>query len=150
VNLENPPAQHQLLKYPQLFQYPPFHQIDRYGQIVGELRIEDGQIVSPSNPPAISQRSIGGGTATIGANGKAQLKESAFLCQGVQIQSIREDFSDNQNRIGVGDSSNWFSSIEPHQYQLIDAPTNGVLDLSKIYVYGVEGDQVKYFFMNSI
>lgn len=150
MNLENPPTQHPLLKFIQLFQHPTHHQIDRYGQIVGEVRIENGQVVQPSNPPTISQRSIGGGVATIDNTGKAQLKDSAFLCQGVQIQSIREDFSDNQNRIGIGDSSNWFASIEPHQYQLIDAPANGVLDLSKIYIYGVQGDQVKYLFMNSI
>lgn len=147
MDLINPPAQHELLNESKRFQYPPYHQIDRYGEIVGAVQISGGAIVNPV-PSNIVTRKVIPEHVTIGASGKVALKAIVYYCDSVQIQSVRSGMSDNVARIGVGNIDGWGNVIEPGGGILsIDSPVNGVLDLSKIFIYGTPGDEVSLLIM---
>ena len=150
--LINPPLQHDLLNNTQLFQFPCAHQIDKYGAIVGEVRIDStGQVVTAPPPTTIAQRTLGGGSLTIDSVsvGKA-LSATDFLCQAVQITSIRADWTNNTGTIGIGNLNNWYSAISPLGAQMVEAPIGGVLNLKNVFIYGsTVGDQVKFLILNS-
>lgn len=151
--LINPPLQHDLLSNTQLFQFPCHHQIDQYGVIVGGVRVDaNGQIVTQPPSGTIAQRTLGGGSITIDSAtvGKA-LSATDFLCQAVQITSIRSDWTNNAGTIGVGNLTTWYSAIGPLGAQMIEAPSGGVLNLKNVIIYGsAVGDQVKFLVLNSI
>ena len=153
MSLINPPVQHDLLSNTQLFQFDCVHQIDKYGSIVGEVRIDStGQVVTAPPPTTISQRTISGGSITIDSTsaGKA-LSASDFLCQAVQITSIRSDWTANTGTIGIGNLATWYSAMGPMGAQTIEAPSGGVLNLKNVIIYGSNlGDQVKFLVLNSI
>ena len=150
--LVNPPLQHDLLNNTQLFQFPCAHQIDKYGAIVGEVRIDStGQVVTAPPPTTIAQRTLGGGSLTIDSVsvGKA-LSTTDFLCQAVQITSIRADWTKNTGTIGIGNLDSWYSAISPSGAQMVEAPIGGVLNLKNVFIYGsTVGDQVKFLILNS-
>jgi hypothetical protein len=152
MTLTDPPIQHTLLNDKQRFQYDCVHQIDRYGAIVGELRIENGQIITPPPEPTIAQRHISGGFKAITATNTAiPLSDNNALCQSVQIIAVRSDWSDNVGRIGIGDVSGWYSALDPMGMQLIEAPPGGVLNLKNVFIYGnTVGDQVRFLVLNTI
>lgn len=150
--LVNPPAQHDLLRDRQRFQYECQHQIDRYGAIVGEVRIDNtGAIVVPTPTPTIAQRTISGGFIVINPAQGTPIKTSDYLCQAVQITSIRSDWTDNLGRVGIGDSIDWYAAFDAIGTQLIEAPSGGVLNLKNVFIYGnTAGDQIRYFVLNTI
>ena len=153
MSLINPPVQHDLLNNTQLFQFGCVHQIDKYGSIVGEVRIDStGQVAAQPAPVTIAQRTIGGGSITIDSTSAGKpLSASDFLCQAVQITSIRSDWTANTGTIGVGNVTTWYSSINPMGAQTIEAPVGGVLNLKNVFIYGSNvGDQVKFLVLNSI
>ena len=109
-------------------------------------------IVIEPPPTTIAQRTISGGSITIDSTsaGKA-LSASDFLCQAVQITSIRSDWTANTGTIGIGNLTTWYSSINPMGAQTIEAPIGGVLNLKNVFIYGSNvGDQVKFLVLNSI
>ena len=60
------------------------------------------------------------------------------FCRSVQILSVRPDGSDNQGRIGIGDSGLQIIYIEPGLGGWGDsAPLGQMLDLSQIYVRAI-------------
>jgi len=100
----------------------------------------------------IAQRTITGGSLTIDSTSAGKpLSATDFLCQAVQITSIRSDWTANTGTIGVGDVTTWYSSINPMGAQTIEAPGGGVLNLKNVFIYGsVVGDQIKFLVLNSI
>ena len=152
MSLINPPVQHDLLNNTQLFQFGCVHQIDKYGSIVGEVRIDStGQVVTQPAAATISQRTLSGGSLTIDSTstGKA-ISTTDYLCQSVQIVSIRSDWTANTGTIGIGNTTTWYSALGPMGAQTIEAPSGGVLNLKNVIVYGsVIGDQVKFLVLNS-
>ncbi|MGL5062263.1 MAG: hypothetical protein ACRC62_19990 [Microcoleus sp.] len=152
MNLVNPPAQHPLLNDRQRFQHDTVHQIDRYGSIVGEVRIDgNGAVIPPSDPPTLAQRSTPGGVVAIDPTKGTPLKTEDYLCQAVQITAVRSDWTDNLGRVGVGDVDGWYAAFDAMGTQLIEAPIGGVLNLKNVYVYGnTLGDQVHFLVFNTI
>ena len=107
---------------------------------------------SPTGPATIAQRTLGGGSITIDSTstGKA-LSATDYLCQAVQITSIRSDWTANTGTIGIGNTTTWYAAINPMGAQTIDAPVGGVLNLKNVIIYGsVIGDQVKFLVFNSV
>ena len=107
---------------------------------------------SPTGPAAIAQRTLGGGSITIDSTstGKA-LSASDYLCQAVQVTSIRSDWTANTGTIGIGNTTTWYSAVGPMGGLAIEAPIGGVLNLKNVIIYGsVIGDQVKFLVLNSI
>jgi len=153
MSIINPPVQHDLLNNTQLFQFGCVHQIDQYGAIVGGVRVDsNGQVVTQSGTATIAQRTLSGGSITIDSTsaGKA-LSASDFLCQAVQITSIRSDWTANTGTIGIGNLTTWYSALGPMGAQTIEAPSGGVLNLKNVIIYGSAiGDQVKFLVLNSI
>jgi hypothetical protein len=100
----------------------------------------------------IVQRTISGGTLTINSISVGQpLSATDYLCQSVQISSVRPDWTDNIGRIGVGDTNTWYSAIGPMGAQIIEAPIGGVLNLKNVIIYGsTVGDQIKFLVFNSV
>ena len=153
MSIINPPTQHDLLNNTQLFQFGCVHQIDQYGAIVGGVRVDgSGQVVSQSGFATIAQRTITGGSLTIDSVSAGKpLSTTDYLCQAIQITSIRSNWTDNIGRIGIGDATNWYSAISPMGAQILDAPVGGVLNLKNVIIYGsVIGDQVKFLVFNSV
>ena len=120
--------------------------------------VTGGPIVLNANgttaPPltTIAQRTLGGGSLTIDSTsaGKA-LSATDFLCQAVQITSIRADWTNNTGTIGIGNLNSWYSVLGPMGAQTIEAPSGGVLNLKNVIIYGSNiGDQVKFLVLNSI
>ena len=153
MSIINPPTQHDLLNNTQLFQFGCVHQIDQYGAIVGGVRVDgNGQVVTQAGTATIAQRTITGGSLTIDSVSAGKpLSATDYLCQSVQIVSIRASWADNTGRIGIGDATTWYSAINPMGVQILDAPTGGVLNLKSVIIYGsVIGDQVKFLVFNSV
>jgi hypothetical protein len=147
MTLIAPPPQHDLLLETKRLQYPGHHQIDRYGEIVGIVQISNGAIVDPA-PSNVVTRKVIPWHVEIPSGGRIALKDAIYYCDSVQIQSARSDMTDNVARIGVGNTDDWGNVIEPGGGILsIDSPVNGVLDLSKIFIYGTPGDQVSLLIM---
>jgi len=153
MSVINPPIQHDLLNNTQLFQFGCVHQIDQYGAIVGGVRVDaNGQVVTQSGTATIAQRTITGGYLTIDSVSAGKpLSSTDYLCQSVQITSIRSDWTGNTGLIGVGDTTTWYTAFRPMGAQILDAPAGGVLNLKSVIVYGsVIGDQVKFLVFNSV
>ena len=100
----------------------------------------------------IVQRTLAGGSLTIDSLSVGKpLTPQDSLCQSVQITSIRSDWTANTGTIGVGNTTTWYSAINPMGAQTIEAPIGGVLNLKNVIIYGsVIGDQVKFLVFNSV
>jgi hypothetical protein len=101
---------------------------------------------------AVIKREVKPAHITIAETMVAQpLKTVEYYCDSVQIQSVRSDMSNNNDRIGIGNSTEgWGNVLDPGGDILsIDSPSNGVLDLSRIYIYGTVGDEVSLLIMES-
>ena len=107
---------------------------------------------APAAIPAIVQRTLAGGSLTIINVGTGNpLTPQDYLCQSVQITSIRSDWTNNTGLIGIGDVTTWYSALNPMGMQTIDAPIGGVLNLKNVLIYGSAiGDQVKFLVFNSV
>ena len=103
-------------------------------------------------PVVVTQRVPAGGSLTIDSVSLGKpLSSVDYLCQSVQITSVRSDWTDNTGRIGIGDATAWYASLSPMGVQSIEAPIGGILNLKNVIIYGsVIGDQVKFLVLNSI
>ena len=136
------PTQHDLIKDVQSFQHPTTHIVDSEGRII------DWSALTGPPPDSTPRRfSISGDFKTVTTT-LQPLTATSRLCKAVQIQSVRQNLSDNVGRVGLGNENGWLVAIGPMGVQQFEAPINGVLDLADIYFLGTNaGDQIVYMVM---
>ena len=110
-----------------------------------------GGPVAVGGGSGVVQRTIVGGSLTIDSVSAGKpLSTIDYLCQAVQITSIRSDWTANTGTIGVGNITTWYSALGPMGAQTIEAPIGGVLNLKNVIIYGSSiGDQVKFLVFSS-